>query len=337
MKIINKIILLLIAPGLISILIRVVICTALWFGLLPILFSSLNSNQFKLGFLILTLILVELVASKLNLVNSMYLNKNTNLTESNLEETTSIKDLAKIFSKKSCLLFFHASEISESYIKKLLLDNNYQPIDFTFSQQSKIYFFQNYSHSIISVNLKNFTEIIKNNNWLLKSLIKGLKKNYYQKITLITTIDSINNLNKSEDDLFHNFYYSINYLSSRLKSATYLNIIVENLSKIPNFQHFLEIIKEDNNLGFNCIIHNGEKNSLESISENFLILQEKLIERLIQNQEASSRDYQLAYITIQQIIKLKEPIIKLASCFNMKRSKIFNKANKILISISFVH
>lgn len=334
MNILSKILSILIGTNIVSMLIRTLIGFGVWFFILPMFFASLNNIYARLQFLLLTLILLEIIVSKMriNMLSSVNLSPSDSSSDS--VNATFIKNLTRLFTRKKCSLLFHTSEISA---KKILTKCNYQNLDLKLLQDKRVQVFKGYNNVIVSLNIQDFKNIVKdeNNSLFVQCLIKGLNKGFCPSISIIVDVGDLINLDQNR--LLQDLYYGMHYLNRKLKSKISLNLIIENMLKIEGFQKFFDITKESNvfNISYLSDLYKLEKHE-QKISEQFTVLQDRLIEKLIQSKVNSISDYQLSYLLIQEIFNLKKSITRLIESVATRKPSFISRAFPVLVSINFI-
>lgn len=338
MHIMNRILSVLIGTNIIGMTIRALICFIIWFFVLPKFFISLDRIYSRVEFFLLNLILIEIIMSKIsiNLLSPVMPQVNSKVSEDKAT-IVFIRNLTRLFLKKPCFLFLHSPGIK---VAKLMLEHDYKVLDSNHIFGKKVQVFKSENSIIVTSSIKDFKEIIQDesNSLFLNGLVRGLKKNFCSSITLVVDIDSLNN--PDENGLLQGFYYCMYYLNKKCKFKFRLNVnlIIEDISKIEGFKNFINITGDS---GIFNISYLGELHKVnyhgQKISENFSILQSRLIDQVIQSKSHAADDYQLACIFIQEICALKLVITRLIEAIPTRNKGFFRNSAELLISISLVN
>jgi hypothetical protein len=335
MNILSRIISILIGANIVGITIRALICFAVWFFILPVFFNSLSNTYTLLELLFLSLILLEIIVSKLNIniLSSVNLSSNNSSSGHNIN-TAFIKNLTKLLTKKKCFLLLHTLEIP---VKRILNKCHYQNLDLKPLQEKRIQVFKGYNNVIVSFNIHDFKDIVKdeNNSLLLKCLVKALNKGFFPSISIIADVDDIINLD--QNSLIQDIYYGMYYLNRKLKSRLSLNLVIENMSNIEGFRNFVDITKGSDvfNISYLTDLYKLDAHE-QKLSEEFSALQDRLVEKLIGSKTNLINDYQLSYLLIQEIFNLKTLITRLIVSVSTKKPSFFNRTFPVLVSIDFI-
>jgi hypothetical protein len=312
------------------------ICFGTWFIILPIFYHSLSDNLIKTAFFILTLILLEIIVSKMGIISTIGVGLVGKTDKESFIDSTNSKKILNVLKKRTCHLLLHTLNPS---VEKSLLDNNYILLDSGLPKDRKIQIYDNYYNLVITSDLSNFALTIADERYrqFTKYLIKALKKNFCPGITIILNVEDLINLDKG--NLPKNLYHIVQHLSTTLKSRFNLNITINNLSKIEGFSSFLEITNTQAtfNISYISNIYDLQDN-LEKFSNQFQGLQQRLMEQLIQTNVSSSYRYQLSYIMIHELKKLQKPMKQLiGSIVLTKGKKFFVRSQPMLVTINFIN
>ena len=328
----------------VAILLRYLFVTIIVLFVLPIIFPSINDKMVKICLIILAIILIEIIAFRVNeIITNKYANRDQFLSKNNQIEQQ-INELTPTINQKNLSLLLYSRDINVSHLipkniyAEIILPNlnNITPI-------KNIQLFNHYTKPLLAIEINDCETILSslNNYPIIKKLLSIVKKNNAHEINIVISADTIFNSEDNKDDVF-SMLRCAHALRNKMKRKFNINLIIDKMANLPGFTSLLQssynMHEKTNLFSFNFNINVGYKHDIfEKFEYNFskfLFNLEK--ETLLMNFEGCD-DMQKIHSFIQMLHYGRERLkTVLVNAANICDVHAIGKLNNINISIRFV-
>jgi hypothetical protein len=313
--------------------------------IVPIIFPSLNDKIVKICLIILIIILVEIIAFRVNGVIANKSNREQLLSKNNLIDQQ-INELTPTINHKNLGLFLYTKDIS---ISNLIPKTTYSPIilpnvNNNMLPINKVQLFNHYTKPLLAIEINDCETVLSNLNSypIVKKLLSLIKKNNSHDVNIAVSASTIFNSEENKDDLFL-LLRCIHALKNCVKKKFNVNLLIDSMGNVPGFKTFLQSahnMEEKTHLF--CSTFNTNVSYKHDILEQFEANFTKFLfsletETLLMNFD-NPEDMKNVHTFIQQLHYSRERLkTLLAHATNICNVHTINKLNNITISIRFFH